>query len=168
MCVCVCIGWTKCNVSQPQNVTQHSLKKKKRKKSGADTIGRRPDYVPVCMYVCVCARVCVCCKRENDNSESAVHNYRNENRPAIGKRCMFLRDGKRRKKKKKKKKRPTRDRFPVPRYIEPSVTLSRQVEWHFDDIKTRKKKNRQGGENKRSISCAVQLPSSCIQNLVTY
>lgn len=34
-------------------------------------------------------------------------------------------------------------------------TLSRQVEWHFDDIKTRKKKNRRGREQEIDFLCCT-------------
>lgn len=106
---CVCIGWTKCNVSQPQNVTQHSLKKKERKKIGGRHY-RSKTGLCASVYVCVCV---VKGKMITANQQFIIIATKITLQSAT--LHVSPRTGK------GGKKRPTRDRFPVPQYIEPSV-----------------------------------------------
>jgi len=48
----ICIGWTKCNISQPQNVTQYCPEKKKEKFGANTKICERKEKTDR-VYLCV-------------------------------------------------------------------------------------------------------------------
>lgn len=162
VCVCcnVCmyvIGWTKCNLSQPQNDTVVPRQRKKK----IEKLGPTPKFVGwiVCIYMWREKEMIIANQRFISGSQSQ------RKLPCNRQRLVSPRAGK------EKEKRSTRDRFPVPQHRAPNVyhqvAKSSGTRWN----KKKKyifKKEKYRRENKRSISCAAQSPSSCVQEPVLY